>query len=439
MSELLLILFLLFLLAAGVPVFVALSITSIVALLAMEGPAGIEHIADIIFARLDTYAFVAIPLFAYMAQILIRTNALQDVYNTVNRIAGNIKNSAGATTLGVATVFSAVSGSSVATAVTLSDVSIPQMLKHGYSKRSAYGLVAASGTLGILIPPSIALIVYGIIADVSISGLFIAALLPALLLISLFCLYDRLQLSLQPSAGEPADEQQTSPDQSEPGNGDTSGSTGKFKVSMVALLPVLIIGGLYSGVFTPSEAGAVGVVLSMLLATCVYRQLTLKGCHLAAKKAAENAGLVFAIVAGAALFGHVIVITEIPLQLLEWVISMELDALVFLLGLMALIFIMGMFLEGASITLVTTPLILPALDLLGIDRMWYGILLVINLEMSLISPPVGLNLMVIKGAARAQFSDVVYGALPYVLLMMLAIALIALFPGIALYLPGKIA
>lgn len=425
MGELLVITFLLLLLCLGVPVFVALCLSSMAALVAIEGWVGLEHLADIIFARLDTYAFVAIPMFALMAQILLKTNALTDVYNSVNRLLGRVRSGVGFTTIGVATVFSAVSGSSVATAVTLSDTSIPQMIKHGYSKRSAYGLVAASGTLGILIPPSIALIVYGVIADVSISGLFIAALGPALLLIALFASYDRL--AHRPS--EQCDQ--------EYGRKDLNQAVGsnKWRVLSVAGLPVLIIAGLYGGVFTPSEAGAIGVLLALGIATLAYKSFRLSDCHAAAKRSAETSGMVFAVIAGAAVFAHVIVLAETPQFMLQWVAEMELSALGFLCGLMFFLFILGMFLEGASITLVTTPLVLPVLDMLGIDRMWYGILLVINLEMSLISPPVGLNLMVIKGATGAEFSDVVLGALPYVLLMMVSLVILALFPGIALFLP----
>ncbi len=425
----------LILLALGVPIYAALFLASTAALMSIDGWRGFEQVAEIVFSRLDTYMFVAIPLFALMAQILVRTDAVADLYRGVEQLTKRFKGSLGIATIGVATVFSSISGSSVATAMTLSDVSIPQMLRHGYSTRAAYGLVAAGGTLGILIPPSIALIIYGMIADVSIAALFIAALAPALLLIAVFSIYTLATQNI-------ASHKNREPDSaSVPIDSSHTEAAANYRTSRVLLpltLPVLIIGGMYQGIFTPSEAGAVGVAGATLLAAICYKQLTISSLNIAAQRATQTSGMVFAIIAGAAVFSHVIVVSEFPGAVLKVVMSWNLDLTTFLIGVMLAIFIMGMFLEGAAIILVTTPIILPLLDQYGIDPVWYGILLVINLEMSLISPPVGLNLIVIKGATRADTMEVITGALPYVALMMLVLLLLIVFPGIALYLPATI-
>ena len=199
---------------------------------------------------------------------------------------------------------------------------------------------------------------------------------------------------------------------------------------------LLVVGGIMTGFFTPSEAGAVGAVASILVAFIIRRLPSLAALMAAGVTSARTSGMVFAIVAGAALFGHVLVLTEAPAALLASINDLNVGPIGFLLLLMAAIVVLGMFLEGASITLVTTPLILPALDHFGIDRVWYGILLVINLEMSLISPPVGLNLMVLKGVTDASYLEVVRGTLPYIAIMAACLLLLIFFPSIATFLPA---
>lgn len=417
------------LLLLGIPIYAALCLASVSALAFLYGWGGVDQMADIMYSRLETYLFVAIPLFSLMGQILTRTPAITDLYLGVQSLSRRFTGSAGVATIGVATVFSAISGSSVATAMTVSDVSIPSLLRHGYSKRATFGLVAAGGTLGILVPPSIALIIYGVVADVSIAGLFVGAIFPALLLIVLFSVYT-VVIQRQRLANTNA-----------PSNSDNvplQANHSSYRVCFILALPVAIMAGLYTGVFTPSEAGAVGAVGAMLLAAFGYRCFSVAMLNDAAQRAVQTSCMIFAIIATAAIFSHVMVVTEFPQSLLAHVVSWELGKMEFLFGIMLLILILGMFLEGAAILLITTPIVLPLLDQYGIDRLWYGILLVINLEMSLISPPVGLNLMVIKGANDADIVDVILGALPYVLLMMLAIALVILFPDIALYLPKQL-
>lgn len=419
------------LLILGVPIYAALTLSATAALIVIEGWIGIDHVADIVFSRLDTYMFVAIPLFSLMAHILSKTSAVTDLYSGIQYLSRRFTGSVGIATLGVATVFSSISGSSVATSMTLSQVSIPPMLRHGYSKQAAYGLVAAGGTLGILIPPSIALIIYGVLADVSIAALFIGALLPALLLIILFSAFTFIQQHLAEKFTGTASGNGTSLTNIPP-------TAPGLRLIVVIALPMAVMTGLYRGAFTPTEAGAAGAVGAILLAGLVYQSLSFKALNDSAQRAAQTSSMVFAIIVGAALFSHVMVVTELPTLLVSIVVSWQLDELTFLFGVMFIILLLGMLLDGAAIMLVTTPIVLPLLDQYGIDRVWYGILLVINLEMSLISPPVGLNLMVIKGTANADIKEVIIGAFPYVLLMMAALALLMLFPGIVLYLPGQL-
>lgn len=434
MESLLVIIILLGMIGLGFPVFASLCLASLFAFIMMDGWVGLEHLSDIIFARLDTYAFVAIPLFTLMAQLLMKTGVVEDLYRLTFVITRRARMGVGAATILIATLFSAISGSSVATAATLSTTSVPEMLRNGYGRKAAYGLSAAGGTLGILIPPSIALIIYGIIADVSITALFIAAIAPAAILISLFLIYDVIVFARRDKATDRLPERERINTGGLGNDPVTAGSA--FRASVLLAVPILIMIGLYAGVFTPSEAGAVGVIAALLVALLIGRMPSLGTLNDSCISAARTSGVVFAIVAGAALFGHVLVLTEAPANLLDLVSSLEINKITFLLILMATLFVLGMFLEGASITLVTTPLLIPVLDQLDIDRLWYGILLVVNLEMSLISPPVGLNLMVLKGTANADYLEVVQGSIPYIAMMMLCVGILITFPAIVTFLPN---
>ena len=434
MVSLVTVLLLIVLIAAGVPVFVALCIAAIAALVQLEGWHAIEQIADITYSRLDTYAFVAIPLFTLMAQVLMHTGAVEDLYRIASRLAQKARMGVGAATILIASLFSAISGSSVATAATLSTTSVPEMLKRGYPRTAAFGMAAASGTLGILIPPSIALIVYGIIAETSITALFIAAIVPAIILILMFIVYD-YSLYARRIAGVPEQanaEVAAVIDTAE----EVIDRATSYRAAVLLAVPLAIMVGLYGGVFTPSEAGAVGAVAAVLVGVMIRRIPSFGAMMSAGITSARTSGMVFAIVAGAALFGHVLVLTEAPAALLASIDALEIGRTGFMLLLMIAIFVLGMFLEGASITLVTTPLIIPALDYFGIDRVWYGVLLVINLEMSLISPPVGLNLMVLKGVTDASYLEVVRGSLPYIAIMALCLLLLIFFPSLATFLPA---
>ena len=321
-------------------------------------------------------------------------------------------------------MFAAISGSSVATALTIGSTAIPQMKKFGYRLKDTYGVVAAGGTLGILIPPSGPLILYGVISETSIGALFIAGLLPGLLLalvFAVFCILKNLNVKgVEKESRASAAEIFTS-----------------LKKSFCALLlPPLVLGGMYFGVFTATEAAGVGAIAALLIATIVYKNFTWQDLLESARETTELTAMLFMILASAAIFGHVLTVMELPSELVASVTKAGVGSIVFILLTMGVIFILGMFLETIAIILVTTPIILPVLDALSIDPVWYGILLMINLELALITPPVGMNLFVIKGIAKAPMEDVIYGILPYVLLMFLGLVIVLIFPQLALWLPA---
>jgi C4-dicarboxylate transporter DctM subunit len=419
---LLILLGLVVLLLTGLPIFAGLGLAAIGLLYVTQGEIG--SLGDVVFGKLNVYLLVAIPLFAFMAHVMVRTRLVDDLYATAHTLLRHLPGGLGAATVASCTLFAAISGSSVATALTVGTSAIPQMIRYKYPPHAAYGVVAAGGTLGILIPPSGPMILYAVVSDTSIGALFIGGLLPGILVALLFAAY--AVLSRRGAADE--------------ARGTRAGGREVLaalrRAIWALLLPAMVLGGMYFGVFTATEAAAAGAIAALAIAALVYRDLTLAKLFEAAYGATRTTAMLFMILAGAAMFSHVLTILRLPAELVEWVTALGIGPLPFLLAVMGLILVLGMFLETISIILVTTPIVMPVLDGFGVDPVWYGILLMINLELALITPPVGMNLFVIKGITGAPIREIVRGTLPYVLLMALGLAIVFAVPDLVLWLPG---
>ncbi|MCB2102267.1 MAG: TRAP transporter large permease [Rhodobacterales bacterium] len=410
------------LLLTGLPIFAGLGVASIVLMLLTEGQIG--SIADTVFGKLDTGLLTAIPLFAFMAHVMIRAKVVDDLYATAHTLVRHLPGGLGVATVLSCTVFAAISGSSVATALTIGTSAIPQMQRYGYRDRDAFGVVAAGGTLGILIPPSGPLILYAIVTETSIGALFLAGMIPGLMLAAIFAVFCVIQARGRPQVGRLPRA--------------TWAECGQaVRRSFWALtMPPLVLGGIYMGVFTASEAAAAGCVLGLAIAVFVYRNFGLRDLYDCAYETVRTTAMLFMILAAAAMFGHAVTLMRLPEELMAVVTDMGASPLVFVLAVMAVIFVLGMFLETISIILVTTPIVFPAMLDLGINPIWYGILLMINLELALITPPVGMNLFVIKGIAKAPLGAIIHGILPYVGLMFLGLGLVLAWPELTLWLPA---
>ena len=413
---------LLALLFTGVPIFAGLTLYGGALLLMVQGDFG--SVSDIIFGELNRYLLVAIPLFAFMAHIMIKGRVVDDLYDAAYTFTRHLPGGLAVATIIACTIFAAISGSSIATALTIGSVAIPQMIRYGYEPRMAYGVVAAGGTLGILIPPSSPLILYGVTTDASIGALFIAGVIPGLLMALIFALWAMYRCS-NPALNIKRDQR----------------ASGKelliaFKKSIWALsLPIFVLGGMYLGIFTATEAAAAGVWLALFVTIFIYRSIGWKDIWESAKEACSLSAMLFMILAGATVFGHVLTKMRIPQEIVNSLIALDVGPVGFIIIMMALIMVLGMFLESIAIILITMPVIMPAMAHLGINPIWYGILLVINLEIAMITPPVGMNLFTIKAITNAEFMQIVKGSTPYVLLMLFALLLVFLFPQLALWLP----
>jgi C4-dicarboxylate transporter DctM subunit len=338
-------------------------------------------------------------------------------------VVGHVKGGLGVATIMACTIFAAISGSSVATALSVGSSALPQMKRFGYRERDALGVIAAGGTLGILIPPSGPMILYAIVSEVSIGALFLAGIIPGLLLALVFSIFCIVQASTRTELNAPK-------------RATIIQIMKATKSSVWALLaPPVVMGGIYFGIFTASEAAAVGVLYALFVAVVVYRNFGVRDLYECTYQTMRTSMMVFMIIAGAAMFGHAITIIRLPVGITETVATMGLGPLGFTIAVMAMIFIMGMFLESIAIILITTPILLPTMVHLGIDPVWYGILLMVNLELAMITPPVGMNLFVIKGITDEPLSEVVKGAAPFVILMLAGLVILIAMPSLATWLP----
>jgi C4-dicarboxylate transporter DctM subunit len=348
---------------------------------------------------------------------------VDDLYNAAFALLRRLRGGVGIATVAACTVFAAISGSSVATALTIGRIAIPQMLRYGMSRRGAFGVVAGGGTLGILIPPSAPMVLYAYVTETSVAALFLAGVVPGLMMAAAFALYC---FATEGKARVPADEPPPE-----------AAHHALMRAGWSLSLPVFVLGGIYLGVFTATEAAGTGTIYAILIALMIYRTLTWRDMLEGVADATRTSAMLLMIIAGAAINGHMLTTLRMPQELTALVADLGLGRTGFLVAMMVLLFVLGLVLESFSIILLTMPAILPLLDALGIDKVWYGILLTLSLEMALISPPVALNLVVIKAITGAPLSEVNRSIYPYMLMLAGGTALLIAFPGLALWLPRQ--
>jgi len=419
---------LLVLLGSGVWVAFSLMIVGMVGMaIFSSAPLG-QVLATTVWGASNSWALAALPLFIWMGEILFRSRLSQDMFTGLspwmNRIPGRLLH---VNILGCA-IFAAVSGSSAATAATIGKMSIPELTKRGYPERLILGTLAGSATLGLLIPPSIILIVYGVATEQSIARLFIAGILPGLLLVVLFIGYVVIWAALNRDKIPPRDAHIPLAE--------------KFREARRLMPVVLLIGGIigsiYAGFASPTDAAAVGVVLALVLSwhsDSLTRQTFFDGLIGATK----TSTMIAFILAGAAFLTVSMGFTGIPKLLATWIGSYQLSQYALLGALTIFFIILGCFLDGISVVVLTTSVILPMVEQAGIDPLWFGIYIVIVVEMSQITPPVGFNLFVIQSLTGRNILQVARAATPFFLLLILALGLIVAFPQIVTVLPDYMA
>ncbi len=377
-----------------------------------------------IYSSFDSFVLLSVPMFLLMSNVLLKGGVGRDLFAAVQSWVGHWPGGLGIATVISCAIFAAISGSSVACAATIAVVAIPEMVERGYSRPFVLGLLAAGGTLGILIPPSIPMIIYGVITDSSIVDLFLAGIGPGLLLAGMFIgfsmLYARFGKGYQPSPKATWEERLVQ----------------TVRALPTAGLAVVIIGGIYAGVFTPTESAAAGfaVALAIVLAK---RSLSWAKFKEAVLESMATTVTIFLIVAGASVFGRAITLYQIPQEISTIISSGIGEPGLFVIAVGVVLLIMGCFLESMSMLLIMMPVLFPSLAGLGIDPVWFGIFFTIMIELALITPPVGLNLFVIQSIAKANLSEVVTGVWPFIVMMFVLVLAIYWVPDLALYIPFK--
>ena len=415
-------LFIIFLLVIGMPVAFTLSVAGILGIIQFVDVSFLSQVPVIAYKTLDSYVLTSVPLYILMSQIMLTGRVGSGLFELGSKWMGHLPGGLGIATIFACAIFAAISGSSVATAVTIGAMAIPEMLKRGYDRKLVVGSVAAGGTLGILIPPSIPMILYGTITDESVGKLFMSGVVPGALLTVLFICYIVFASWDKPR---------------EPRSSHAEKMKSLRENIWGLFLPVIIIGGIYTGIFTPTEAAAVGTVYALAITFFVYRSVTIQDMPAILRATIKTSCMIFSIMSGAMLFGYILTILQVPQALMRLVTEGDLNRWIVMLGINIMLLILGCVLETVSIILIILPMLYPIIKALGFDPIWFNVVMLINMELALITPPVGMNLFVIKGISEdSSIQDIIAGAAPFAAIMVFEILLLCFVPEIATWLPS---
>ena len=386
--------------------------------------AGFNLLAKDIFDVLSSYGFTVIPLFVLMGQIAFNAGIAKRLYNTAYKFIGHIPGGLAMATVAGATAFKAICGSSPATAATFAVVAVPEMDRYGYAKKLSTGIVATVGTLGILIPPSVTLIVFGIIAEVSIGKLFLAGLIPGLIVAFFFIVIIYGWCKINPALGPKGDR-----------------STWKERIASlpevlwIAMIFSLVVGGLMQGFFTPTEAGSVGTA-AVLLLSFIKRDINIRGFIKSVTESLRTACMVMMLIAGSTILGHFLAVTKIPMIASDWVISLPLNRYMIMIIISTIYLIGGSFIDDLAFMILATPIFYPAIIKLGFDPIWFGMIIAITVMVGVVIPPVAINVFVVKNITKVPFGVIYSGVYPFLISLGVTAALLFLFPQLALWLPN---
>ena len=401
----------------GVPIGLALAVSGAVYIYIVTSSLPVP--AGIMFSALDTTPVLAIPFFIIAAEILSRGGAIRRLVHCVDALIGHLPGGLAVVAVVSTMIFSAMCGSSIATVAAIGVVVLPELIKRGYPQRFSLGLIAMSGGLGILIPPSIPLIIYGMVSTESIGKLFQAGIVPGLLFGALLCAYAIVRTRAWPETQR-----------------EKVGGTERLRIVAAAtdilLLPVIILGSIYGGIFTPTEASAVAVVYALVITAPEYRRLGARVFLSVVARGCITSAAILLILAGAAVFGYAMTDSGVPQSLVNWISERKLEAIGFLLFVNVLLIFLGMFLEVISALLITLPIFLPIIKAMGIDPIHFAIIIIINMEIAAVTPPIGLNLFTLSAIGGVSVSEVFRGTLPFLALAFVMLGLITFVPEISL-------
>ena len=386
--------------------------------------AALNLLAKDIFDVFASYGFTVIPLFVLMGQIAFNAGIARRLFNASYKFIGHIPGGLAMATVAGATAFKAICGSSPATAATFASVAVPEMDRYGYDKKLSTGIVATVGTLGILIPPSVTLIVFGIITEQSIGKLFLAGLIPGLMIAFFFICIIYVWCKINPELG-PKGERSTWKER----------LASLPEVAWVVGIFIVIVGGLMMGFFTPTEAGSVGTFVVLLL-SIAKKDINLKGYIKSVAESLRTACMVLMLIAGSTILGHFLAVTKIPMIASDWVVSLPLNRYIIMIIISLIYQLGGSFIDDLAFMILATPIFFPAIIKLGFDPMWFGMIIAITVMIGVVIPPVAINVFVVKNITKVPFNVIYSGVYPFLISLGVCAALLFLFPQLALWLPN---
>ena len=413
-------------LATGMPIAFALGAVALAFMVAFDGWNSVNFMPETIFAGLSDFTLVSLPMFIIMGAAVASSRAGSDLYEALSRWLHRVPGSLVISNIGACALFSALTGSSPATCAAIGKMGIPEMRKRGYDADLATGAIAAGGTLGILIPPSITMILYGIASETSIGRLFLAGVIPGLLLTGLFMAWALFLSWRRGTVLIDADRIYSM----------------KEKLELLPkLLPFIavivgVVYALYGGIATPSEAAGVGALLCLVMVIVIYRVWRPMELWAILRDGLRESGMLLMIIGTSILFGYMMSSLQVTQPVAEGIAALQVNKWIILAAINLMLLVAGMFLPPAAIILMTTPILMPVILAAGFDPIWFGVILTINMELGLITPPVGLNLFVINGITPdVKLPTILKGAFPFMMCMVVAIVILCVFPGLATWLP----
>ncbi len=416
-------------LSTGLPIAFGLGAVALGFMVMFDGWSSVHFLPETIFSGLDDFTLVSLPMFVIMGAAVASSRAGSDLYEALARLLHKVPGSLVISNIGACALFSALTGSSPATCAAIGKMGIPEMRKRGYDADLATGAIAAGGTLGILIPPSVTMILYGIASETSIGRLFIAGILPGLMLTGLFMAW---ALFLSWKRGTVLIDK------------DRIYSL-KEKVELLPrLLPFIavivgVVYALYGGIATPSEAAGVGAMLCLVMVAVIYKVWRPRDMWHILRDGLRESGMLLLIIGTSILFGYMMSSLQVTQSVAEAIGALQVNRWVVLAAINLMLLVAGCFLPPAAIILMTTPILMPVITAAGFDPIWFGVVLTINMELGLITPPVGLNLFVINGISPdIKLTTILKGAFPFMIAMVVAILILCVFPEIATWLPTKV-
>jgi len=406
----------------GVPVAVSLGASTVLTMLLFTD-LDIAAMPQLIFDGINKFALMAIPMFILAGNLLSKGGSARRIIDFAKSMVGHLPGGLPMSAIFACVIFAAVSGSSPATVVAIGSIMFVAIKEAGYPKEYAVGGITTAGSLGILIPPSVVMIVYGVTAEVSIAQLFMAGVVPGLMLGGMMIAQTYIgakRLGFKATTPEPWSERIKK----------------FFRAFWALLIVVVVIGGIYGGIFTPTEAAAASAIYALIISLFVYKDIKFKDLWDICLESAITTAMIFFIIANAVVFAYLLTSENIPQTIADSILAANIGKIGFLIIVNILLFIMGQFMEPSSVVMIMVPLLLPIATALGVDPVHFGILLIVNMEIGMITPPVGLNLFVASGLTGMNLKDVIVSCLPWTLTLFIGLILVTYIPEISLWLPN---